>query len=589
MRGLALALVAVAVLALPASVAAYNDYSKVRIVRVSLVEGDVQIQRADEPDWEQAIVNMPIRHGDRLATGSGRAEIEFENGATARLAENSALEFTELALADGARITRLRLNEGTATFSADLARNEVFLVVSPHLEVTIPDKATFRLDVDAEGTVVSMHKGDARVETSEGSYRLAKGRSLFFRADQVVLARNPEKDAWDRWVEEREGVVYAGRDASLRYVSAPFSYGLADLWHYGSWVSLPGYGRCWRPWGVGAGWSPFLLGRWAFLRGLGWTWISYEPWGWVPYHYGSWIHLAGRGWFWVPGGFPFLHLWHPGPVHWFRHGTKVGWCARSPHDRPGLVPGNLPNGAVANSPRGLAGAIANARLRLRDGERPTVVPESPVRPEEVERLRQVRWVENVLRGGRTAGTATTAAPAQSPARTEASANEPRGIASRVRSRLSETGIVYDPQTHRYVNDPGARLRPTEVHAETNPEPRRGISGVIGAQTREETQRPPQVLRAPQTRTTPTTPATRQERTNEPQRSQGIGGVVRSQTSSPPRQNPPRQPRVESPRPSSPPPRAESPRPSSAPPRPSGIGGVIRQQQSSPPKPRPPAQ
>ena len=93
--GLALALL---LLVSPPLHAQTSDYSYARVVRLSLVAGDVQISRPEEDAWQPALLNMPIRQGYSISTGQGRAEIEFESGATARLAENSQLDFKELAL-----------------------------------------------------------------------------------------------------------------------------------------------------------------------------------------------------------------------------------------------------------------------------------------------------------------------------------------------------------------------------------------------------------------------------------------------------------------------------------------------------------
>src|SRR6201981_644109 len=81
---------------------ALADSSHARIVRLSLVEGDVRFARdvkgdplaADaNPGWEAAVLNLPIRQGYVLATDQGRAVVEFENGAMAFLSENTVLEF----------------------------------------------------------------------------------------------------------------------------------------------------------------------------------------------------------------------------------------------------------------------------------------------------------------------------------------------------------------------------------------------------------------------------------------------------------------------------------------------------------------
>ena len=140
------------------------------------VEGDVQVLRPEAESWEEGLLNLPIRQGYILSTGLGRAEIEFESGATARLAERTTLQFVELALSDGARITRLSLQQGTATFYANLSRHDVFVVATPDLEAVVPDNSRFRMDVLTSGTTLTVMKGDLDVNSASGSYRLGKGQ-----------------------------------------------------------------------------------------------------------------------------------------------------------------------------------------------------------------------------------------------------------------------------------------------------------------------------------------------------------------------------------------------------------------------------
>ena len=98
--------------------------SHVRIVRVSSLEGDVQVDRADGQGFDKGILNMPIVHGGRVWTrNDGRAEIEFEDASTIRLAPNAIINFDDLSLSSsGERITKLTLQDGTAYF--DLRRRE---------------------------------------------------------------------------------------------------------------------------------------------------------------------------------------------------------------------------------------------------------------------------------------------------------------------------------------------------------------------------------------------------------------------------------------------------------------------------------
>src|SRR5260370_5914797 len=98
-----------AVLLSPLFVGAYPataDSSHARIIRLSLVQGDVRFARATHGDpladsaatWETAGLNLPIRQGYVLATEKGRAVVEFENGAMAFLKENTVLAFYDLSL-----------------------------------------------------------------------------------------------------------------------------------------------------------------------------------------------------------------------------------------------------------------------------------------------------------------------------------------------------------------------------------------------------------------------------------------------------------------------------------------------------------
>ena len=57
--------------------------SQARIVRLSQVDGDVQIDRNLGQGYEKAFINLPITQGGKLRTGQGgRAEIEFEDGSS---------------------------------------------------------------------------------------------------------------------------------------------------------------------------------------------------------------------------------------------------------------------------------------------------------------------------------------------------------------------------------------------------------------------------------------------------------------------------------------------------------------------------
>jgi hypothetical protein len=59
--------------------------SQIRIVRLSDVHGDVQIDRNTGQGYEKAFLNLPLTQGVKIQTKQdGRAGVEFEDGSTDR-------------------------------------------------------------------------------------------------------------------------------------------------------------------------------------------------------------------------------------------------------------------------------------------------------------------------------------------------------------------------------------------------------------------------------------------------------------------------------------------------------------------------
>src|SRR3954470_12182826 len=75
--------------------------SHVRIVRLSYINGQVQVDRGQGAGYEQALPNMPIVEGLKMATAAdGVAELEFEDGSTFRITPETEIEVRQLALED---------------------------------------------------------------------------------------------------------------------------------------------------------------------------------------------------------------------------------------------------------------------------------------------------------------------------------------------------------------------------------------------------------------------------------------------------------------------------------------------------------
>ncbi|HEV2224459.1 MAG TPA: DUF6600 domain-containing protein, partial [Candidatus Acidoferrales bacterium] len=212
-----------------------------------------------------------------------------------------------------------------------LKRTDTFVVSTSEEQIAVPKRSLFRVDAFHDGASISVMQGELQVSAlagAAGAKTLVKGQTLAYKSkmETATISANPKADAWDRWVNGREQNLQVETTQSLSYANAPFSYGMGDLSAYGGWNYFAGYGYGWQPFGMTAGWAPFSMGQWASYPGLGWTWISFEPWGWVPYHFGDWMFSPLYGWMWFPDNFGF---WDPAPVNWYGVGNQVAWSPRA--------------------------------------------------------------------------------------------------------------------------------------------------------------------------------------------------------------------------------------------------------------------
>ncbi len=251
LRSLFAAISGIALIATCGAAVAYADSGHARIVRLSLVQGDVRFARdvkgdplADgHGDWEAAVLNLPIRQGYVVATDNGRAEVEFENGAMAFLAENSVLEFYDLSSEEGGFTTRLILRQGSAEFHVNPGQGDYFSVTGGDFSVQAETKTTFRMNNFDDGSSVNVVHGHLTA--------LTNGKGL----------------GW-----------------------SPFDYG---SWYYDPFFGWSFIGG--QPWG----WLPYHYGGWLFRPGVGWVWSPSGSFGggggvgrWRPVT-GVWVRSTG--------------------------------------------------------------------------------------------------------------------------------------------------------------------------------------------------------------------------------------------------------------------------------------------------------
>ncbi len=291
--------------------AAAETVSHVRIVRLSLVSGPVQV-RYPGGAWRRGLLNAPVTEGETIRTGANaRAEIELEDGSTVRLIPNSEARFSRLALRDKVRLTTIAGKKGTLFFN--LLRKHTtrgFELRLQNGEVTTPyGKGEFRAEINHGAADVLVLKGHINLVSGGLPYKLHKNDRLSLVPDTAAsLASDKVRGRWDHWNHQRNQALVA---RNLHGFNAPFEFGLAELANYGSWN-----GSCWMPMGMGLGWNPYMNGNWYFDPAMGYVWDSFYPWGWLPYHFGAWMMGAG-GWCWSPynnfWGFAAMPVWYSTP------------------------------------------------------------------------------------------------------------------------------------------------------------------------------------------------------------------------------------------------------------------------------------
>jgi Family of unknown function (DUF6600)/FecR protein len=278
--------------------------SHVRIVRLSDVQGSVQIDRNVGQGYERAFLNLPITEGAKLQTRlDGRAEVEFEDGSILHLTPGTAVDFPQLSLRDsGAKISTVNVAEGTAYLSFAGRNGDQFTLTFGQEHIAFTQPAHLRLQMTHDKATLAVLEGTVRVESSAGGVLVTKKQSASFdlRQGAYVLAKKVSAEPFDQW--DKEQLQYHDRYLGKNsYNPSPYSYGVSDLNYYGNFITVGGIGSCWQPYFTGAGWNPFMNGAWVWYPS-GYTWVSAYPWGWMPYYYGSWNYLAGGGgWCWSPG------------------------------------------------------------------------------------------------------------------------------------------------------------------------------------------------------------------------------------------------------------------------------------------------
>ncbi len=291
---------------LPSAEPTVSAHSRIRIVRLSEVKGEVQLDRNTGKGFETPMANLPIVEGNKLKTGNGVAEVEFEDNSTLRVAQNSIVTFPRLELLPGgAKASSVEVMQGMVYVNLMKTKDNQFAVTFGKETVNLPPDSHVRLQLTPSQADLAVLHGDALVAGPAGTETVGKNKTATFNLTgdgQPEVARNVAELPMDAW--DHDAVQYHKSYANASaFAGSPYSYGINDMNYYGSFINASGCGgSMWRPYFTSASWDPYGSGAWAYYPSAGYSWVSPYPWGWTPFHYGSWAFCQGVGWGWRPGG-----------------------------------------------------------------------------------------------------------------------------------------------------------------------------------------------------------------------------------------------------------------------------------------------
>lgn len=345
--------------------------SKVRIVRLSEVTGEVDVYRQTGSGYEPALLNLPITEGTELRTGKGFAEVEFEDNSLLHLTPDTIVEFPRLEMSpSGSKITTVEVESGTVYVNLAGTLGNQFTLMFAHQKAQLTPSSHVRLLVNSSWASLSVLHGDVNVETPTGQMAEAKRKTVnfaFLTPTEITLNTNAD-GPYDEW--DQSAIEYHKRFAKASaYGTLANTYGTSDLNYYGRFVNDANCGVLWRPYFASATWDPFANGSWVLYPTWGYTWVSPYPWGWTPYHYGSWEYCPSYGWGWRPFG-----AWR-GIVNLPRYGpgrVKPRYGPRNPPRPP--LPGGPTVVTVNRQPPVRSGVNAGNRFMARENSAGLGIP-----------------------------------------------------------------------------------------------------------------------------------------------------------------------------------------------------------------------
>jgi hypothetical protein len=282
-----------------------------RAIRLSNVEGQVQLSQGTQLLANPAVVNTPLFEGSLLTTGDdGRTEIQFEDGSVARLSPNSSMTLAVLRGQDGSSEAEIALESGLAYFELQgggLAGT--IRVRFAGSTVTASGFTVLRINLDNAPGELAVFSGNAHIEHGSAmALDLRGGESVVLNGADPArynLSESIEPDSWDTWNSDRDEALSAdaaARTGATRSFPDAGNPAWGDLDANGTWYNVPDQGYIWSPTDASnPGFDPYGNGNWMWTPGYGYIFVSGYAWGYTPFQCGTWNYFEAFGWGWAPG------------------------------------------------------------------------------------------------------------------------------------------------------------------------------------------------------------------------------------------------------------------------------------------------
>jgi ElaB/YqjD/DUF883 family membrane-anchored ribosome-binding protein len=175
---------------------ARGDGTAAKEVRISKMEGDVRVKRADQFNWEQADRKMTLRVGDQIKTASsGSVQLVYFDGAITTIHPGSLLEIRAIHEDPATRVRRVseQLNWGEVLASTQ-ARNvdgSFHEVATDKVSTRSSDAGEFRVSSDKDSRVASVDVFQGRVQVAAAGRKesVAAGERIRANAGGVLQAK----------------------------------------------------------------------------------------------------------------------------------------------------------------------------------------------------------------------------------------------------------------------------------------------------------------------------------------------------------------------------------------------------------------